>query len=152
MFHRWYQEWRRVGYQFHLLLYTMVVAFRSLDKGPPKSVRENTNRFGPFGVNWYTLFRNGMLSAVNLLFAGGVENDATPAIGFIISRERRRISYRLSQADATSILTYTRFLDATNYQTASVIIKRISFTSVNTIFWPYFITLFTYLKNRQILF
>jgi len=37
----------------------MVIAFRSLDKGPPKSVRENTNSFGPSGVNWYTLFRNG---------------------------------------------------------------------------------------------
>jgi len=40
MFHRWYQEWRRVGYQFC-----------SLDKGPPKSVRGNINRFKPFGMN-----------------------------------------------------------------------------------------------------
>jgi len=43
-----------------------------------------------------------VLSAVNLLFTGGVENDAAPAIDFIISRERRRIGW---VKDATSILT-----------------------------------------------
>jgi len=100
----------------------MVVAFRSLDKGPPKSVGENTNRFGPFGVNWYTLFRNGNVISGEYTICRWC-------------RERRRISYRFRQADATSILN------------GFVIIKRISFTSVNTIFRSYFIILFTYLKN-----
>jgi len=45
-----------------------------------------------------------VLSAVNLLFAGGVENDVAPAISFIISREWHRISW-------SRLLQWIRYFD-----------------------------------------
>jgi len=103
----------------------MAVAFRSLNKGPPKSIRENINRFGPFNVNWYTLFRKCYQRWFTICrwcrerrgigywfhyFSGTTPHQLSVSSSWV-KRMRHRSQHK-------------RFLDATNYQTASVTIKK----------------------------
>jgi len=89
------------------VLYTIVVAFRLRDQGPPKSVRESVNSFGPSGIDYYLeekefdsisprVYYSRVASEATqhrLSVSLFLESGAASAIGFIC----------LGQADATSI-------------------------------------------------